>query len=51
MRRANGYSLETRKLLGGLQPQVEILEVSTRVWIYTSLGLDWILKDLVELLL
>ena len=33
VRRANGCGLETRRLLGGLRAQVEILEVSTRVWI------------------
>ena len=36
VRRASGCSLETRRLLGGLRAQVEILEVSTRVWIWTS---------------
>ena len=36
VRRASGCGLETRRLLGGLQAQVEILEVSTRVWIWTS---------------
>ena len=36
VRRASGYGLETRRLLSGLRAQVEILEVSTRVWIWTS---------------
>ena len=34
-----------------MRAQVEILEVSTRVWISTSYYLDWILQNLVELLL
>ena len=36
VRRASAYGLETRRFLGGLQAQVEILKVSTRVWIWTS---------------
>ena len=36
VRRASGCSLETKRLLGGLREQVEILDVSTRVWICTS---------------
>ena len=36
VRRASGYGLETRRLLGGLREQVEILEVSTSMWIWTS---------------
>ena len=31
VRRANGCGLETRKLLGGLRAQIEILEVSIRL--------------------
>ncbi len=50
MRRASDCGLETRRLLGGLQAQVEISKVSTRVWIWTCLGLDWILRDLVAFL-
>ena len=33
VRRASDCGLETKRLLGGLRAQVEILEVSTRVWI------------------
>ena len=36
VRIASGYGLETRRFLSGLRAQVEILEVSTRVWIWTS---------------
>ena len=35
-RRASDCGLETKRLLGSLRAQVEILEVSTRVWIWTS---------------
>ena len=36
VRRASGCGLETGRLLGGLRAQVEILEVSTTMWIWTS---------------
>ena len=36
VRRTSGSGLETRRLFGGLRAQVEILKVSTRVWIWTS---------------
>ena len=36
VRRASGCGLETKRFLGGLRAQVQILEVSTRVWIWTS---------------
>ena len=33
VRRASAYSLEMTRFVGGLWAQIEILEVSTRVWV------------------